>query len=142
MDPFDVLYKLVYQLTHRTLGSNDVANDPKLLKDTLAIYTSLDDTSAAQIMFPWFPVPSKLRKMWAGAKLHWAFEKIMNDRRRTGRVEDDAMQELMDAGEKDLIISAVSFFAHSLTRTFVTDLIANPVSLLAVYHGCSVCRSD
>lgn len=107
LDPFDALYRLVYQLMLRTLGSKDVADNPKLLNETMQIFTTLDDSSALEVMFPKIPFPSKLNKMWAGTKLHWIFSKIMQDRRTTGRVEHDAMQSLMDAGEGDIIISAV-----------------------------------
>lgn len=106
LDPFDALYRLVYQLMLRTLGSKDVADNPKLLNETMQIFTTLDDSSALEVMFPKIPFPSKLNKMWAGTKLHWIFSKIMQDRRTTGRVEHDAMQSLMDAGEGDIIISA------------------------------------
>ncbi|GAB0141387.1 hypothetical protein EsHS_00001984 [Epichloe bromicola] len=106
LDPFDALYRLVYKLTLRTLGSKDVAENSKLLDETLEIFTTLDGSSALEVMFPKIPFPSKLNKMWAGTKLHWIFSKIMQDRRTSGRVEHDAMQALMDAGEGDIIISA------------------------------------
>lgn len=114
IDPSDRMYSLIYQLTHRLLGSNDVANDPKILSETLAIFDSMDDSSGLEVMFPRLPIPSKLTKMWAGAKLHMAFSKIMEDRRKTGRTEDDAMQVMMDAGTSDVIISAVSRDSHPL----------------------------
>lgn len=59
-------------------------------------------------MFPRLPLPSKLRKMWAGARLHLALSAIIHDRRRTGRVDIDAMQALMDDGHSDIAISVVS----------------------------------
>ncbi|KAG5981566.1 hypothetical protein E4U55_002822 [Claviceps digitariae] len=106
LDPFDALYRLVYKLTLRTLGTNDVADSRKLLDETLTIFTSMDDGSALEVMFPKIPFPSRLSKMWAGAKLHLIFSKIMQNRRETGRVEDDAMQSMMDAGDDEIIISA------------------------------------
>lgn len=108
MEPFDVMFNLVYQLTHRTLGSHDVAADPGLLAETLAAFGSMDRSSAIDVMFPSLPTPNKLRRMWAGAKLHWAFQKIMDDRRKTGRTEADAMQEMMDQGDNDIVVSSVS----------------------------------
>ena len=102
------MINLVYQLTHRTLGSNDVANDPELLAKTLAIFGRMDDSSAINVMFPRLPTPNKLKRMWAGASLHWTFQKIMNERRRTGRRETDAMQEMMDQGDTDIVVSSVS----------------------------------
>lgn len=138
VDPFAVMLKLVYQLTHRTLGSNDVADDPKLLADTLAVFGRLDDSSAVEIMFPMLPWPSKLRKMWAGARLHWAFTKIINHRRKTGKTDTDAMQTLMDEGHPDIFISVVSLGTRSLPvgRGSVTD------KPLSVHHGLPLRRPD
>ncbi|POR32011.1 Obtusifoliol 14-alpha demethylase [Tolypocladium paradoxum] len=121
VEPFDVMINLVYQLTHRTLGSNDVAADPRLLAETLAAYGRMDCSSAIEVMFPGLPTPNKLRKMWAGAKLHWTFKKIMDDRRKTGRREPDAMQEMMDQGDKDVMISSIimaSLFAGLINSGF------------------------
>ncbi|KAG6010364.1 hypothetical protein E4U21_006928 [Claviceps maximensis] len=106
LDPFDALYRLVYKLTLRTLGTNDVADSPKLLEETLNVFMTLDDSSALEVMFPKIPFPSRLSKMWAGAKLHMIFSKIIKDRRKTGRVENDAMQSMMDGGDDEIIISA------------------------------------
>ncbi|KAG5990627.1 hypothetical protein E4U54_004060 [Claviceps lovelessii] len=106
LDPFDSLYRLVYKLTLRTLGTNDVADSPALLDETLKIFTTMDDSSALEVMFPRMPLPSRLSKMWAGARLHLIFSKIMQQRRETGRTEDDAMQSMMDAGDDEIIISA------------------------------------
>jgi sterol 14-demethylase len=110
MDPFDGIYLLIYRLTMRQFGTVDVANDPKLLRDTLRTFGALDDSSWLAIMFPRLPVPGRLRKIWAGAKLHRLFAGIIRERRRTGTRRDDAMQVMMDAGESDVIISAVSFY--------------------------------
>ncbi|KND87478.1 Obtusifoliol 14-alpha demethylase [Tolypocladium ophioglossoides CBS 100239] len=107
VEPFDLMIGLVYQLTHRTLGSNDVAADPGLLAETLAIYGRMDASSAIEIMFPGLPTPNKLKRIWGGAKLHWVFQKIMDDRRKTGRTEPDAMQAMMDQGDSDVVISSV-----------------------------------
>lgn len=107
VDPFELMYTLVYQLTHRTLGCNDIANDPVQLANTLAIYKRLDHSNGLQILFPRLPTPAKLIKLWAGARLHWTFKKIVDERKRTGRREEDAMQTLIDGDTSDMCISAV-----------------------------------
>lgn len=111
MDPFDTMYKLIFQLTHRTVGCNDVAADPKLLKKSLAMFTDLDATGAIEVMFPWLPTPVKLRKLWGGARMHWMFQRIMKQRREQDQPGNDAMQLMMDAGDTDLQISVVSWEA-------------------------------
>lgn len=113
MDPFDTMYKLIFQLTHRTVGCNDIAADPKLLRKTLAMFTDIDGSAAVEVMFPWLPTPTKLRKLWGGARLHWTLQGIMKQRRESGQPGTDAMQLMMDAGDTDLQISVVSYTAPS-----------------------------
>lgn len=108
MDAFGPIYELIYQLTHRTLGCNDIADDPKLLEDTLRLYTTLGSSSGVDVMFTWLPTPSRIYSKYCGAKLHFAFQKVMQKRRDTGVKGDDAMQIMMDAGDSDIDISIVS----------------------------------
>lgn len=108
MDPFVVLYDLLYKFTHRTVGCHDVAEDSALQEKTMRLYEKLDKTAAIQVMFPWLPTPTKLNKLWAGAKLHMLFGDIIRERRKSGRKAEDVMQYLMDKGESDLLSSAVS----------------------------------
>ncbi|OTA01045.1 cytochrome P450 monooxygenase [Trichoderma parareesei] len=106
MDPFVVLWNVLYKMTHRTVGCHEVADDPALQEKTMRYYEKLDKSSAIQVMFPWLPTPTKLTKLWAGAKLHMLFGDIIRERRRTGRKAQDTMQILMDRGESDLLSSA------------------------------------
>ncbi|KAF4589164.1 cytochrome P450 6A1 [Ophiocordyceps camponoti-floridani] len=78
MEPFSLMLRLVYKLTHRTLGSNDVADDEGLLEETLAVFGKLDQSSAVEIMFPGLFTPNKLRKMLAGLKLHRLINSTFN----------------------------------------------------------------
>ncbi|PHH68465.1 hypothetical protein CDD82_541 [Ophiocordyceps australis] len=107
-DPFDVMIKLIYRMTHRNFGSHDIADDPKLLQESLAAYGRLDSSSGIDVMFPRLPTPNRLRRMWAGAKLYWTFQKIITDRQTTGRSEPDALQVMMDQGDSDIVISSVN----------------------------------
>ncbi|KAK7422595.1 hypothetical protein QQX98_001619 [Neonectria punicea] len=124
--PINEMWQLIYQLTHRTLGSKDIADDPKALERTLAIYSSMEGSSAFEIMFPSLPTPTKVRKVWAGAQLHRTFSRIVDERKRTGRREDDAMQVLIDQGASDIKISAFimgSLFAGVLNTGVNAGLI-------------------
>lgn len=119
MDPFDIMYKLIYQLTHRTLGCDDVADDPALCAETLSMFSDLHATGALEVMFPWLPTPVRVRKLWGGARMHWTLQRIMKQRRESGRPGTDAMQTMMDAGDTDLQITTASpspFFPLLLPR--------------------------
>ncbi|PFH61087.1 hypothetical protein XA68_18295 [Ophiocordyceps unilateralis] len=121
LEPFGLMLRLIYKLTHRTLGSNDVADDDGLLDDTLAVFGRLDSSSALEIMFPKLFTPNKLRKLLAGLKLHRAFSAVVDKRRRSGRKDNDAMQVLMESTDSNVQISAFiisALFAGLINSTF------------------------
>lgn len=107
-DPLDKLSYLMYQLTHRMVGTHDIANDLELVVSTRDIYKPLDHSSLFEIWFPLLPTLSKLRKAWAYTRLHWLVQSFITDRRKTGRKEKDAMQMMMDQEFKDPVITLVS----------------------------------
>ncbi|CAD0099993.1 unnamed protein product [Aureobasidium mustum] len=99
-DPFESIYGIVYQLTMRTVACNEIANDRALLDQTLDMFEKIEASSSAKlIIFPWFPFPGKLRRLWYGGKLYMIFKGIIEDRAKTGRREEDPLQFLIDKGD-------------------------------------------
>lgn len=99
-DPFESIYGIVYQLTMRTVACNEIANDRDLLDSTLDMFEKIEAASSPKlIIFPWFPFPGKLRRLWYGGKLYMVFKKIIDDRAKTGRREDDPLQFLIEKGD-------------------------------------------
>lgn len=123
VDPFAVMYRLIYQLTHRTLGCHDVAEKPDLLETTLKHYSCIEESSPVQILFPELPTFAKVRKQWAGINLYWQFSKIIHARRDQGMKGTDAMQMLIDDGMNEIEIASVSFMAF---------IGINPIVLLTI----------
>ncbi len=118
-DPFDDVYRMVYQLTMRTVGANDIAQSPALLEKTLRLFEEIESArSPARIVFPWLPTPGHIKRMGAGARLYMIFKNIADTRRKTGTRSDDALQFLMDNDYDMLHIISVSPAAplHSLLR--------------------------
>lgn len=109
---FPLMYRLIYKLTHRTGGVHEIAEDDRLLDSTLKRFSCIEHCSPWQIMFPGWPLPPMLSKLWAGFKLHQVIVGAMSERRRTGRSETDALQFLMDLGETDLEIVKVGSFLN------------------------------
>ncbi|KAI1269552.1 cytochrome P450 6A1 [Xylariaceae sp. FL1019] len=96
-DPFESLYEIVYQLTMRTVGANDIAEDPKTLKETLAIFDWFESAdSSIKVYFPWLPTPNSLLRTYYGAKLALVFRSIIEKRKKTGEKGKDALQFLID----------------------------------------------
>lgn len=111
IEPFDDMWQLVYQLTHRTLGCHDIAEDPKLLLKTLTINDYIIKSSAMEIMFPWLPVPTRVMKLWASARLAWIIMRLAEKRRKSGEQVDDMMQVLINQNHENLKIAAASLSA-------------------------------
>ncbi|GAW15805.1 hypothetical protein ANO14919_052270 [Xylariales sp. No.14919] len=98
-DPFESFYEIVYQLTMRTVGANDIAEDPKLLKHTLSIFDWFEKSdSYAKVIFPWLPTVNNYLRLYYGAKLAFVFRDIIERRKKTGKKGNDALQFLIDRG--------------------------------------------
>ncbi|KAI1495631.1 cytochrome P450 6A1 [Biscogniauxia marginata] len=98
-DPFESIYRIVYQLTMRTVGAEDISEDPALLRSTLAIFEWFEKSeSTAKVVFPWLPTPNHLIRMYNGVRLAMVFQNIVEKRRRTGKRGDDSLQNLIDQG--------------------------------------------
>jgi sterol 14-demethylase len=108
VDPFQVMYRLVYQLTHRSFGCKDVAEDEALLQRTIRHYRCMDECSPWQVLFPELPIPAKVIKRWRGLQLFFELRRVIHARRKGGIRSDDAMQVLMDSGKSDIEICSVS----------------------------------
>lgn len=108
ISPFDDMWNLIYQLTHRTLGCHDIADDPKLLAKTLPFAQALSKSTTMEVLFPWLPVPNRLRKLWASGRLAWILVGLAKKRRRSGKQGDDIMQTLINHDHENIRIAAAS----------------------------------
>lgn len=105
-DPFESVYEIVFQLTMRTVGCVEVADNPDMVKAAMRYNRTLElSATPMAIMFPWIPSPGVIRKYYAGARMYMIFDKVAKARRAEGRREDDAMQVLLDQGDsvKDIL---------------------------------------
>jgi len=118
MDPFHDVYRVVYALTMRTVGAAEIYRSPELMEKTLGWFESLQNASALQIIFPWIPTFADLSRLYAGARIFYLLKGFVEDRKKTGRREEDALQHLIDTGNGDIkkVISLVlgSLFAGQL----------------------------
>jgi len=112
-DPFDSIYRLVYQLTMRTVGCADIANSPALLAKTLRWYNLVENSSSATtIMFPWLPGWGYLQRTYGGARVYMALKSIVDGRAATGEKVDDPLQFLIDSG--DSMMQIIEFVMGAL----------------------------
>ncbi|KAF6804614.1 cytochrome P450 6A1 [Colletotrichum sojae] len=114
-DPFEDMYRLVFQLTMRMVGCDEIAEDPELLRRTLRIFEGIDSASTAtKIMFPWMPTLGHLRRVYSGAEMYMILEKVIRERREKGDDAKgmDALQYLIDQG--DSTVEMVAFMVGAL----------------------------
>lgn len=99
-DPFVSIYEIVFQLTMRMVGSAEIANNTASLRKTLRLFETIEQsTTPTSIIFPWMPTLALFKRTIAGGRLYQLFKGIMDDRKKTGRREDDALQYLIDMGD-------------------------------------------
>ncbi|KAF2263282.1 cytochrome P450 6A1 [Lojkania enalia] len=112
-NPFESLYRIVFTLTIRVVGADEIAQDPKLLESTLKYFEMIDQSAtAAAVMFPKLPSPALLKRTYAGARLYMMVKKIVQQRTKSGEKHDDALQYLLDQGDR--MFKIIEFIVGSL----------------------------
>ena len=107
-DPFETIYSIVYQLIVRTLGCVELAEDRALLQRVIGWYDTMLFTSTFMpVVFPWFPSINAVRRWICGAQVYIVLNRIVKGR-RSGKRESDALQSLVDGGDADSNLVAVS----------------------------------
>lgn len=108
-NPFDSIYRTVYQLTMRITACDELASDQALLDKTLKMFETIGNTATPlSIMYSWMPVLAKFRRLYAGVQLYTIIKSVVDTRRKEGRSEDDALQFLIDHGDDIFKITTVS----------------------------------
>jgi sterol 14-demethylase len=99
-DPFDSIYRVVFQMTMRTVACVEIAGDDALRERCLKLFEEIEGTATPMsIMYNWMPVIAKFRRTYAGAQLYMIFKGIIDKRAAEGKREDDALQYLIDQGD-------------------------------------------
>lgn len=112
-NPFDSIYRLVFQFTMRTVACNEIADDPATLSKCLQLYEAIEGTATPwSIMYPWMPLWSKVKRTTAGAQLYMIFKRVVDARNNSGIRGDDPLQYLIDQG--DNITDMLTFVLGSL----------------------------
>lgn len=100
-DPFESIYRLVFRLTIRIVGAQEIAENAELLEETLNLFEYIEaSTTATSIILPKFPSPAVLKRTYAGARLYMIIENIVKKRAASDEKYDDALQYLLDQGDR------------------------------------------
>jgi cytochrome P450 len=105
INPFEEVYRVVWQLTMRTVGPHDVVEDRKLLETTLKYMEMLDEsTDVLGLCFLWLPTPARIKQYYAGLRLYLIYQGIMSKRIKTRERKADALQVMIDQGDSPKIV--------------------------------------
>lgn len=112
-NPFESLYRIVFKLTIRMVGADEIADDPQVLEETLKLFEMIDKSATATaVMFPKIPSPAVLKRTYAGGRLYFLVENIIKKRAASDEKHDDALQYLLDQGDRTFKI--VEFIVGAL----------------------------
>lgn len=142
IDPVDAMGTLIYRLTHRMTGTHDIANSLDLVVKTREVYKPLEESSLFDIWFPLLPTPSKLRRLWGYSRLHWLIQGFVSERRQSGRVEQDAMQLMMEQKISDPIIALVCLVSSCAREIVTPDILLVYSRSLAEFLPESLTRAS
>ncbi len=70
----------------------------------------------ATVLFPWFPSPSMVMRVWATKQLYNVIASAMKVRKQSGIPRNDALQMLLDSGDEHYTIVGVSILLSKLPR--------------------------
>lgn len=116
-DPFEVMNRMVFQLTMRTVGSKEIAESQDLLSRSLSLVHQIgENSSTVRIIVSWLPTLKYMKRLIAAGRLYMLLNGLAKDRTRTGRREDDALQLLLDEGEPGTKIVEASLPPSLLTH--------------------------
>ncbi|CCO31796.1 Sterol 14-demethylase [Rhizoctonia solani AG-1 IB] len=112
-DPFETMYSTVFQLTIRAAGAREIADSVEKCKQLEELYWKVEKGStAASLLFPWFPSKARKQKNAATGEIYHIFDQIIKDRQQEGRREEDALQIFIDQG--DSTVDIIGFIMGTL----------------------------
>ncbi|KAL1600862.1 hypothetical protein SLS60_007250 [Paraconiothyrium brasiliense] len=107
-DPFEEMNRIVYRLTMRSIGVREISESPELLEESLHLVEAIDkNSSTARIIFPWLPTLKHGKRLVASIRFYFMIHRLVKNRKKTGRREDDMVQVLLDDGESTMKIVMV-----------------------------------
>jgi sterol 14-demethylase len=111
INPFDGLFKVIFQLTARELCCNDLADQTELLDKMIHLFLTVGTSYNPRIIL--FPSLMKLlspahwKQMSASIRMYMLVKGILDQRKRSAKRDTDPLQHLIDQGIKDTNIIQV-----------------------------------
>jgi hypothetical protein len=111
INPFDVLFKVIFQITARELCCNDIADQTELLDKIIHLFLTAGTSYNPRIIL--FPSLMKLlspaywKQMSASIRMYMLVKGILDQRKRSAKRGTDPLQHLIDQGIDDATIIQV-----------------------------------
>jgi cytochrome P450 len=134
-NPFTACYPVTVALSCRTVGSEEIPNDSKLLQKCLNYCLILQSTCSAQVAAaPWLPSLAFLKRAYARYGLHSLIAPIVKSRiKNKSESKDDALQILIDNGDSEDYIT--NFYISTLFAALVnTGVLAGGLLTVMAHH--------
>jgi len=105
LDPFERISHLIFQVTVRSLATEDLADNEAEVARLRELYDRLDtDTTPASVLFPWFPSPSAVRRLLTTKSIYDIVSTVVDARLSSGIAHDDTIQMLVECGDDRMVI--------------------------------------
>ncbi|KAI0552667.1 cytochrome P450 [Xylaria curta] len=115
LDPFEVVYPLIFKLIMRVVGVKEWLENQEVLDQNLSAFCKFEENcSRVGIAFPWLVTPTYIKKLYYGSKLYLSITHVVKKRRKSGKQENDAVQFLLDE-DKDVTRFIFSTLSSGIT---------------------------
>lgn len=113
-----VVCQVVFQMTVRCLSCQEIADDAVLVERLRQLYDKLDrSTTPWSVLVPWLPSPSMITKVRASKEIYDIVCGAIKARAESGVSRDDALQMLLDHGDKKTtMIGVIQLFSLNVCR--------------------------
>ncbi|KAI0854948.1 cytochrome P450 [Xylaria cubensis] len=122
LDPFEVVYPLIFKLIMRVIGVKEWLENQEVLDRNLSAFCNFEgNCSRVGIAFPWLVTPTYIKKLYYGSKLYLSITDVVKRRRKSGKQENDAVQFLLDENKDVTRASRYSYvFIFSTLSSGIT----------------------
>ena len=98
----------------RCLSTNELANDEDTVERLKGLYDQLDTaTTPASVLLPWLPSPSMVKKLLTTYRIYDIVNGAVTQRLKSGVVQDDTLQILVDNSDDKLVMVGVGDIIYS-----------------------------
>lgn len=96
-DPFESVYGVIMLLTTRMVLCEELASNKTKQKQLMRWNEMVENsTTAVTIIFPYLPSWALLTRLYAGTNIYMTFNNVIEQRLKTGKRYDDALQIFLD----------------------------------------------